>query len=126
MNLHNIVRKAITTVNNDILATLERSNGFTTDAAGNVTPLYLIYSGMVQVQGIDEGDYVHIANLEQQSVLRSVHLLGHWAGVIRAANEGGDLMKFPMFPGGAVMTWRVLVVKETWPDWCSVIVVLQT
>ena len=125
MNLHGIVRGAITSINPDICATLERSTGYTLDASGNATPTFTISSGIVQVQGINDADYVHINAMDQQSVLRSVWIMGNWAGVVKADDQGGDVFKFPMVPNGEILTWRVKVVKESWPDWTSTIMVLQ-
>lgn len=125
MNLHNIVRSAITSVNPDIDASLLRSNGYTTDAAGKQIPAFLTFTGKIQVQGVSGKDLEHTDFLNIQGVLRTVYLRGNWAGVVRANQTGGDMMKFPQQPGAAVSDWRVITVKESWPDWCSVIVWLQ-
>lgn len=126
MNLHVIVRGAITAINPDIPATLLRSNGYTTDAAGKQTPSFLSFTGQIQVQGVSAKDLEHTDFLNIQGVLRTVYLRGNWAGVVRADQKGGDIMKFPQIPGAAVQDWRVVTIKETWPDWCAVIVWLQS
>lgn len=125
MNLHSLVRGAIISVNPDISATLLRSNGYTTDAAGKQTPTFLTFTGKIQVQGVSGKDLEHTDSLNIQGVLRTVYLRGNWAGVVHADQKGGDIMKFPQIPGAAVQDWRVVAIKETWPDWCSVIVCLQ-
>jgi len=126
VNLHAIVRGAITSVNPDIPATLLRSNGYVTGADGKQVPVFLSFSGKIQVQGVSGKDLEHTDNLNIQGVLRTVYLVGNWAGVVRADQKGGDIMKFPQVPGAAVQDWRVVSIKETWPDWCSVIVCLQS
>ena len=126
MNLHNLVRGAITSVNPDIPATLLRSNGYTTDATGKQIPAYLTFTGQIQVQGAAGEDLRHTDSLNIQGVLRTVYLRGNWAGVVRADQKGGDIMKFAQTHGAAVQDWRVVVSKEVWPDWCSVIVCLQS
>ena len=126
MDLHGIVRGAITSVNPDIYASLRRSIGYVTDAAGKQVPQYVTLGGMIQVQGVSAKDLEHIDNLNIQGVLRTVYIRGNWAGVVRVDQKGGDIMKFPQIPGAAVQDWRVIHVKETWPNWCSVIVNLQT
>lgn len=126
MNLHGIVRGAITTVNPDISATLLRSDGYATALGGKQVPKFLSFSGKIQVQGVSAKDLEHIDFLNIQGVLRLVYLYGNWAGVVRADQKGGDIMKFAQIPGTAVQDWRVVNIKETWPDWCSVIVQLQT
>lgn len=126
MNLHGIVRGAITTVNPDISATLLRSDGYITAPGGKQVPKFLSFSGKIQVQGVSAKDLEHIDFLNIQGVLRLVYLYGNWAGVVRADQKGGDIMKFAQIPGAAIQDWRVVNIKETWPDWCSVIVQLQT
>ncbi|MFA6213383.1 MAG: hypothetical protein WC714_28360 [Candidatus Obscuribacterales bacterium] len=125
MNLHLMVRGLIGSINPDISATLKRSTGYTTGTDGTRVPAYTTLTGMIQVQGINNSDLVHVNNLNQAAVLRSVWLHGNWAGVIRTDETGGDLLEFPMVPGGAVKTWKITTVKESWPDWTSVIVALQ-
>lgn len=126
MNLHSLVRGAINSINPDISATLLRSNGYVTAPDGKQVPKFLSYSGKIQVQGVSAKDLQHTDYLNIQGVLRTVYLLGNWAGVVRADQKGGDLMKFPQIPGAAVQDWRVVTVKETWPNWSSVIVWLQS
>ena len=126
MNLHSIVRSAITTVNPDITASLLRSNGYATNPDGSRVPLFLTYSGRIQVQGVAGKDLEHTDYLNIQGVLRTVYLRGNWAGVVRADQRGGDIMKFPQVPGAPVQDWRVVSIKETWPDWSAVIVQLQS
>ena len=125
MNLHNLVRGAVSSVNPDIPATLLRSNGYTTNAAGKQVPAFLTFTGQIQVQGVSGKDLEHTDNLNIQGVLRTVYLLGNWAGVVRANQTGGDIMKFPQQPGATPSDWRVVAIKEQWPDWCAVIVWLQ-
>ena len=71
-------------------------------------------------------DLRHTDSLNIQGVLRTVYLRGNWAGVVRANQTGGDIMKFPQQRGAANSDWRVVTIKEQWPDWVAVIVVLQS
>ena len=127
MNLHGIVRGAITSVNPDVPATLRRSTGtYTTAPDGKRTPGYVDTAGvMVQVQGLSAKDIQHMDALNIQGVLRSVHLNGDWQGVVRPLGQGGDLFRFSN-PAGVMQWWLVVNVMETWPVWCRVIVALQT
>lgn len=125
MNLHGIVRGAITSVNPDIDATLLRSNGYTTNDAGMQIPEFLRFAGRIQVQATSGQDQRNTDYLNIQGVLRTVYLRGNWAGVVRADKKGGDILRFAQVPGTAVQDWKVVAVKETWPDWSSVIVWLQ-
>ena len=125
MNLHDIVRGAITTVNPDIQAMLRRSTGYTVDTDGTQVPQYDEMTGTAQVQGIDPKDLVHVNNLNIQGNLRTVYLYGNWFGIVRAGEQGGDILVFPAVKGGENCEWLVVVQKEVFPDWCSVIVCQQ-
>lgn len=129
MNLHGIVRGAITTVNPDILAVWLQSTGRTSDAAGNQTPTYAAAATIpVQVQAMSAQSLRHLNGLNTQNILRSVYCYGNKQGVQRVAQKGGDLLQFPDVPnptGGTVRNWLVIQVIETWPDWSHVIVEQQ-
>ncbi len=125
MNLHGIVRGAITAVNPDLTVTLKRSLGSTTAASGKRTPTYETMIAPVQVQAASGKDVERVNNMGVQGVMRSVHLNGYWRGIVRADAVGGDLLLFPEYPGGIIREWRVTSVAETWADWSRVIVVLQ-
>lgn len=125
MNLHGIVRGAISAVNPDITMTMLRSNGYTTDSAGARTPVFVTLTGKGQVQAASGGTIQRMSNLGIQGVLRAVYLYGNWCGIVRADQKGGDVLQFPQVPGAAIQHWKVVEVTETWPDWSRVVVVLQ-
>ncbi len=126
MNLHNMVRGAISTVNPDILVSLKKATGYTTLPNGKQVPGYAApVNGPGQVQALDPGTQKHLNNLNISGIMRRVYLYGNWMGVVRGDKTGGDMVSFPQVPGGAQEEWKVVHVIETWPDWCSVAVVLQ-
>lgn len=126
MNLHALVRGPITSVNPDILITYKKSTGFTVDGAGVQTPTYATFTNVAaQIQGYDGDRLIHTEKLNIQGVYRSVHVFGNTQGVVRPNAQGGDLLYFAQSPGGAIQTWLVVRVRETWPDWSRVIVCLQ-
>lgn len=127
MNLHNIVRGPITTVNPDIYAPWIQSSGRTVDDAGNVTAVTNApVSIRIQVQALTGKDLQATNGMGLQGVLRSVYCYGNKQGVVRVAQKGGDLLQFPEVPGnGPIRTWLVVKVVETWPDWSKVVVELQ-
>ncbi|RYY79934.1 MAG: hypothetical protein EOO69_04515 [Moraxellaceae bacterium] len=126
MNLHGIVRGAINAVNPDIPAVLKRSTGeYDTAPDGGRTPQYVTCTGNIQVQGVNGRDLEHVNNMNIQGVLRTVFLPGQAFGVIRASQQGGDLLHFAEPSGGKTQAWRVVHVLETWPEWSKVIVCLQ-
>lgn len=125
MNLHNLVRGAITAVNMDAEITLLRSTGYTTGANGKQTPVDTVFTGPAQIQGLGPSDLRHTDALNIQGVWRKVYLYGNWMGVVRSDQKGGDVLVFPQAPTLADQNWKVVTVFETWPDWCAVGVVLQ-
>lgn len=128
MNLHGMVRGVVGAVNQDITATWERSTGFTKTADFKQVPGYAApVTVRAQVQALSSGDVKRLeaAAVSMQAVMRKVYLYGNVSGIVRDDQQGGDLLHFPQVPGGAVKTWLVVNVLETWPDWCSVAVALQ-
>ncbi len=104
----------------------EAASTATTIALDAVSPYNTLTGMSIQVQAVSGRDIERMNGLGIQGVFRSVHLDGYWRGIVRVDQVGGDLMEFPEVPGGAVRTWKVTTVAETWPDWSRVIVVLQT
>lgn len=126
MNLHGIVRGAITSVNPDILAVFRQSTGNTVDAAGNQAPQFTdVPDVLIQVQAAEAEDLTHINNFNQEGVYRAVYMYGNTQGVVRPNQKGGDILQFPQTPDAAVQDWLVAKVSETWPDWSKVTVCLQ-
>jgi hypothetical protein len=122
MNMHGIVRGAITSVNPDILGTWRVSAGSTiSPTTGRVVPAYTDFANVpMQVQALSGRDLKHINYLSVQGVRRAVYMYGNVQGVNRPMVKGGDLLLFPEVPGGTIKTWLVSIVFETWPDWCRV------
>lgn len=125
MNLRGIANSLTQAINANQTVVWQRSTGFTTDASGKRTPTFSTSNVQAQIQAIDGGDLQHLDSLNMQGVFRSVYLYGNVAGVVRADQKGGDILKFPQVPGGPVYSWMVTLVRETWPQWCRVIVTLQ-
>lgn len=126
MNLHGIVRGAITSVNPDIIVPYYKSTGYTKDATFAQAPSYAAPVNVpVQVQALSARDLQHTELVNMEGVKRSVHMYGNTQGIVRADKKGGDLLYFPQVPRGTSYIWKVVAVLETWPDWCRVAVVLQ-
>ena len=124
MNLHNIVRGAVTTVNADIVGTLQRNTGYSTNDAGKREPSYDEVQGPIQVQAVVGKDLEHVNNLNLQGNLRIVYLYGNWYGVVRADVNGGDILQFPDWNSNVVRSWRIVNQMENWPGWSKVVVCL--
>lgn len=129
MNLHAVVRGAITTVNQDVPATLRRSTGYTTNPDGTQVPAYTDIPGIpVQVQALSYMDLKNIEGLNIQGVRRACYLNGAAMAVVRNLQVGGDLFIFAdgTIPEGNV--WLVAHVLEQWgpgPEWCKCVLTLQ-
>lgn len=130
MNLHAIVRGAITTVNQDVPATLRRSNGYVINPDGTQVPGYTDVPGIpVQVQALSFQDLHQLDGLNIQGVRRALYLNGSAMGVVRNLQVGGDLFIFAdgILPEGN--TWLVAHVLEQWgpgAEWCKCVITLQT
>jgi hypothetical protein len=125
MNLHGIATGATSAVNPEIDAVLLKSVRYSESDDGSQVPVYTSASGKIQVQGLSGKDLAQVNNLNIQGVLRTVYAYGNMAGLVRAEGRGGDIFQFPEYTGGPVRNWLVVMVKESWPDWCSVVVCLQ-
>ena len=126
MNLHSIVRGAVTAVNPDFLGVILRSAGYTTDLEGHRRPRYLqAQSVWMQIQAVAGGDLKQANFLNLQGDLRAVYLFGNTQGVQRVSVKGGDLLQFPEAAGTPITNWLVTAVLETWPDWSKVIATQQ-
>jgi hypothetical protein len=131
MNLHGIVRGAISAVNPDRAITWQVSTGNTVGASGKQSPSYAapVTIPRAQIQPVSGDALQFVNNLQQQGVYRSVYAYGDIEGIVRPELKGGDLLNFAMVLGGTVRPWLVVHVVETWtPDaagWCHVVVALQ-
>lgn len=93
MNLRQIVNPLTSTVNSNILVTLQISNGYSIGAGQRQMPLYKpAITGIAQIQALDGSDLRQIENLNIQGTLRSLYLYGGLAGVMRSDSKGGDII----------------------------------
>lgn len=123
MNLHAIVRGAITAVNPDISATYYKSIGNAVDANYKQTPKYQTFRNVrIQVQALAEGALLGLAqtdSLNLEHVVYKVYMYGNTQGIVRPSQQGGDLLQF------YGKTFLVTKVMELWPDWSSIMVTEQ-
>jgi len=125
MNLHGIVRGAITSVNPDVWATIRVSTGYTTLPSGRQQPQYENVDVKIQVQALTYTDLMKLDGLNIQGVRRAIYAYGFYAGVIRDRARGGDLVTFAdgVVPEGQV--WLIAQELEVWPDWVKFVITLQ-
>lgn len=119
MNLHQIVRGAITTVNPDVPGVFQVNTGFTTLPGGKRVPSYNSVDVTVQLQELSSTDLRQVDSVNIQGILRSAYLNGNFNGVNRPEQKGGDILMI------GAEKWLTVKVPELWPDWCRVIINLQ-
>jgi len=125
MNLRGLANKYTRLTNNNIQVNWVQSTGYVTDSAGKRVPTTITLTVEAQVQALSTSDLKHIDGLNITGVMRTVYLYGNAAGVVRADQIGGDILRFPEVPNGTIRNWLITQVVETWSDWCHVIVTLQ-
>jgi hypothetical protein len=116
MNLHQIVRGAIASVNPDQLGLVRISNGYTTASDGTRKPKYDDFPNQtIQEQPLSGREVEHLDSLNIQGVMRGFFLNGNIQGAVRPIQAGGDLI---IVPSG---TYLVVHVFATWATgWCHV------
>lgn len=111
MDLHALVRGAITTVNPDVVGSILPNAGtYTTEADGTQVPAYLdpVTPVPMQVQPLSSRDLRQLESLNITDVDYAVYVNGPVTGVDRATGQGGDLLTF----GGKV--WLATAILEAW------------
>lgn len=126
MNLHAIVGPIVAVVNSTVSVSVQVSTGYTTDASGKRTAIYATAVTVpAQIQALTYSDIRQIEGLNLQGTRRGIYLYGEVDGLVRATNQGGDLIT-----DAAGNVWLVALVLEQWSDagqpaWCKVAVTLQ-
>lgn len=127
MNLRAIANQATQRINPNINILWKVSNGYTTSSDGSRVPVYIERNVIGQVQAVSGEALKHIDGLNISGVMRSVYVYGDMQAVVRESQKGGDRLVFKQTPQSKEASeWKVVHVIETWPDWCQVIVVLQS
>jgi hypothetical protein len=129
MDLRGIANQVSNTVNPNIIVLWQASSGFTVGISGKTTPTYAAgVNGPAQVQALDNSDLKQIEGLNITGSIRALYMKGNLAGVIRADNQGGDLITIGSqtnAPPLLVGSWLVVKVLESWPNWTKVVIVKQ-
>lgn len=109
MNLHQIVRGAISAVNSDVTGRVFINTGSTTLPDGKRVPTYADPTDMqMQIQPLSAADLKQIDSLNIQGVDRAIYVNGAIRGVERKGSKGGDLL----YALGTY--WLVVVMLEPW------------
>jgi hypothetical protein len=124
MNLHSIVRNYIGAVNPQLIASIQFSTGYTTNADGTQVPAYApAVTRKVQAQALQFRDLMQVNGLNLNGTKLAMYIDGDIEGVDRPTKRGGDLITLP---DGTI--WLVVLVLENWSKsagWTKVAVVKQ-
>lgn len=122
MNLHNIVRVAINSINPDQNIVVKVFDGVdNTGTWAKVT--YKTENAVAQVQPMNSEDIQFINNFNSSSIYKAMYIKGNWSGLNRVTESGGDLIEWDN------KIWYVVSVPEGWnatAGWTKVLVVAQT
>jgi hypothetical protein len=120
INVRSSANSATTSVNPNILVTINVSTGYTIGAGRKQIPTYAPpVTGYAQLQALDGKDLKQLDGLNIEGTIRALYCRGQLAGVIRPDTKGGDTVEID----GKV--WLVIKVLESWPTWTKVAIVLQ-
>jgi hypothetical protein len=109
MNLHAIVRGAVSAISPELTVTLKRSTGYTTAADGTQVPAYASTTRSAQVQSLDGMELAQVDGIGGQGEKLCLYCAGSLIGSVRADGAGGDLV---ILPDGS--TWLVVKILEAW------------
>lgn len=126
MNLHGVVASVIGAVNPRVSVSIQISTGSVPGSDGIPQPTYATpYTALAQIQPLTWRDLQQVDGLNLQGTRLGVYLFGEIRGIVRATNQGGDLITVPSGPYAGVLL--VAQVLEGWDSagWCKVAATLQ-
>lgn len=113
LDMHGIVRGAITSVNDDVPATWYSSTGYTNNQ-GILTPTFTTLPVTVQVQAKSHSGLIHDRALNYATDFTTIYAFGNMGDLNRPDEQGGDILNI------SGKWWYITRVNEWWPTWCSV------
>ncbi len=124
LNLHQVVRGAINSVNPDQPVFVQVSAGYTVDAAAGYiqVPVYRrVVTAMAQIQALTTQDLRQLEQMNIQGSSRTMYLNGSVKAIQRVTEQGGDIITMR---DGTI--WLTTAVLERWDvGWCKVAVTMQ-
>lgn len=122
INLHNVVRMAISAINPDQVVRIKRVIGY--DNSGTyAVPVYSeVQEVQAQIQPMPSQDIQFINNYNSSSIYKTMYLNGNWTGLNRVLGTGGDVIEWDN------KKWYVTSVPEDYSPtvgWTKIIVVAQ-
>lgn len=131
MNLHQIIRSSINSINPETKVTIKRFNGYTVNEFGEVTNDYKDYNPdlaqavtietKAQIQPIFDEKLEHINNYNSANIYAKMFINGEEHGLSEALNTNGDLVIADN------KIWKIVSVVGLWKNsgWNEVIICLQ-
>lgn len=125
VNLRAIANSVTRAINPNVPVTVQISDGYTVDDAGNPKPRYIqpAVSTMAQVQQLTTRELAHMEELNIQGSLVNIYLNGKVSGIVRKDRKGGDLIT--VLDGVAAGLYLTTLVSEQWGPWVKVVCTLQ-
>ena len=122
IDLFTVARNQVDVINAPVLVTISRSTGYTTANDGTRTPTYTTITGIkADVQPMTNKDLHQVDGLNMGGEKSAIYLSGELLGVLRAGQNGGDVIEFPN--GNKYL---VVLVLEQWDrQWVKVAAVRQ-
>lgn len=115
-NLHDIVRGAIETINEDTNGTVYINTG-RTNVRGILTPTFTPVTARLQMQAQEHDPIQHERALNYSNAYLTIYAYGNFSDIERRTGEGGDVVNIPSGPRAG--WYYVTQVFEWWPDWCA-------
>lgn len=126
MNLRAMANSITCNVNANIEATLHINKGYKFTADGSQVPDYEEIKKIVDVQGLNTSDLMHLGDMAQQGQYNSVYLDGLLDAQIRSIGKGEDIIEFVPQGEEKPVKWRIVKVLERYTDlWTKVAICRQ-
>lgn len=121
-NIHDVVRGAIETVNDDDDGTVYVSTG-RTNTRGILTPTFASVVARLQVQAKQHTPITHENQLEYSNAFLTIYAYGDFSDIERPNTKGGDVVNIASGPRAG--WYYISQVTEWWDQWCSFEVTAQ-
>ena len=115
-NMHQVVRGAIESINEDVDGTVYVNTG-RTNVRGILTPTFSPVSARLQMQAQEHDPIQHERSLNYSNAYLTIYAYGNFSDIERRTGEGGDVVNVPTGPRAG--WYYVTQVFEWWPDWCA-------
>jgi hypothetical protein len=112
LNMHDIVRGAITSINEDRPGTVYVSTGYT-NVRGILTPTFAPVTATLQVQAQKHDPLRHDRALQYSNAYLTIYAYGNFSDLERPDGKGGDVVQMT----DDSKWYAITQVLEWWPTW---------